>query len=550
MINWAGVASAALWIIGLAVILAALSHGHWLGHERGVRFRTVLATPACQMACDLGLALVCSGLFFGADSVLERILWAAFALFYAAFGWVGWQRAARKTKPELPRTSRNEERLGNLVALGSDDPARRAWFAKWVQGAELWLVLAAIPLLLFPGQYSPWALAGIGFLWASRLVTTGHLTARTPVDWPILVLVLMLPVALWASADASVTWPALYRLVAGIALFYAVVNWVSSTRRLAVVAALVVLSGVGVAAMAPFAATTWPAAKLFNAVPILTKLLTRGKPLMGEDINANVLAGGLALVWPVGASLVLARFGGPRHRVVIARLCLTGSLTLMTAILLLTQSRGAFLALGVAVAVMAALRWPLVRFLVPLFCVALILLLWRGGTQQLQQLADVLLSTGTIRSLASREEVWSRAIYMIQDFPYTGIGLGTFDLVQPLLYPFFLSSGEAHHAHNLFLQVAVDLGLPGLIAYLALLIGIVFATWRTWKDCPRPVDGGVGGEGALALGLLGSQTVLVVHGLLDATGWANKLAFLPWFLMGLAAALHSRQRSDLVRGTC
>jgi putative inorganic carbon (HCO3(-)) transporter len=133
--------------------------------------------------------------------------------------------------------------------------------------------------------------------------------------------------------------------------------------------------------------------------------------------------------------------------------------------------------------------------------------------------------------------------------------------VQPLLYPFFLISGETHHAHNLFLQVAVDLGLPGLIAYLALLLGALYATWRVWQrssgSCspvpaanPRQaaMSDPSGRDGLLpapccllpascyTLGLLGGQTALLVHGLLDATAWANKLAVIPWFMLGLAMA--------------
>jgi len=121
--------------------------------------------------------------------------------------------------------------------------------------------------------------------------------------------------------------------------------------------------------------------------------------------------------------------------------------------------------------------------------------------------------------------------------------------VQPLLYPFFLSAGEVHHAHNLFLQVGVDLGLPGLIAYLALLLGSLCATWHSYY-APLPQGEGLGGEGPgavpprvdgvranLALGLLGSQVAWVAHGMLDAGVWASKLAFLPWFVLGLAIAL-------------
>lgn len=55
--------------------------------------------------------------------------------------------------------------------------------------------------------------------------------------------------------------------------------------------------------------------------------------------------------------------------------------------------------------------------------------------------------------LEARVEIWSRAVYAIQDFPFTGCGLGTFRRIVPILYPLFLISSDADigHAHNLFL---------------------------------------------------------------------------------------------------
>jgi putative inorganic carbon (HCO3(-)) transporter len=203
---------------------------------------------------------------------------------------------------------------------------------------------------------------------------------------------------------------------------------------------------------------------------------------------------------------------------------------------------------------MGLLRWPWLRWLALLAALALGLWLWRAGAAFLQHWGEWLSSGGTLTSLAGRQEVWSRALYMTQDFPFTGIGLGTFDRVQLLLYPFFLSAGLVHHAHNLFLQVAVDLGLPGLIAYLALWLGSFHSTWQAYRVLSPPgnLRNRVSPRNpiseplcervppwlpSLALGLFGSQMAMTLHGLLDTPVWANKLAFLPWFAFGLSAAL-------------
>ena len=557
MIDWAAIGAGALWVSGLAVMLAACSRGHWLAGERHQGLRAVLATPAVEMACHAGLFLVCTGLFFSVDALWKRLGWAVVGLLSALQVGQGWRKGALSPA----QGSGPDQAPAGVETPGATLAGRWSRLGAAVGRVELWWVLAALPLLLFPSRYSPWALSSLALLWVLRWAATGHLTVRTPVDAPALVLVLLLPISWYFSADKAMTDPALYRLISGVALFYAVLNWAAparrlegvlpssarrpqaescrrfgrevsrfAARRLAVAAALLVLLGLGLAAIAPFAPVSWSSGKWFDAPAILARLRLGGHVWIQEDINANVLAGGLILIWPVAAALLPARIGGDGLAQALLRLGLAGSLAAMSAILLLTQSRGAWLALGLALAVMGVLRFPALRGWALLSGVTVLFLLWRSGPQQWQRWGDALSNTGAITSLAGRQEAWSRAIYMIQDFAYTGIGMGTFDLVQPLLYPFFLHSGLIHHVHNLYLQVAVDLGLPGLIAYLALCLGSLYAAWRVWRASNGPFA-------ALALGLLGSQVAWLALGWFEAGIWVSKLAFLPWWVAGLTAAL-------------
>jgi putative inorganic carbon (HCO3(-)) transporter len=112
--------------------------------------------------------------------------------------------------------------------------------------------------------------------------------------------------------------------------------------------------------------------------------------------------------------------------------------------------------------------------------------------------------------------------------------MGTFDRVVPLRYPYILLAGAElaiPHAHNLFLQVAVDLGIPGLIAFTALLAVVLSAALRaarTWV-----------GERDLALqaaGLGAGMAAVLVHGLVDAAVWGTKPAIILWAIMGLTMA--------------
>ena len=102
------------------------------------------------------------------------------------------------------------------------------------------------------------------------------------------------------------------------------------------------------------------------------------------------------------------------------------------------------------------------------------------------RVADLLVSdateavVGNLGSLGFRQEVWRAALWGIADFPFTGMGLGTFREIARVLYPLNVSpTYDIAHAHNHFLQTGLDLGLLGLVAYVALWMGAGYLLWQT-----------------------------------------------------------------------
>ena len=89
----------ALWIIGLAVILAAFSYGDWLAHERGVSSRRVLGSLTFQVPFSGGMVLVCLGLVLSGRTGWERAVWALWTLFFA---WQGWAMVRSRQDREEP----------------------------------------------------------------------------------------------------------------------------------------------------------------------------------------------------------------------------------------------------------------------------------------------------------------------------------------------------------------------------------------------------------------------------------------------------------------
>lgn len=84
MIDWWGVFYNALWILGLALMLAVFSMATFRASQAGRRLGDELAAPALQVPLLAGLLLFCLGLLLAGRSWWERLLWGALALITAA----------------------------------------------------------------------------------------------------------------------------------------------------------------------------------------------------------------------------------------------------------------------------------------------------------------------------------------------------------------------------------------------------------------------------------------------------------------------------------
>jgi len=406
--------------------------------------------------------------------------------------------------------------------------------ARRIASLELWIVaLGVAPVLIFDAWMPLWlivlALALLPALWMIRWIGCGTPTRLTPLDLPILVLLLMVPVGVWAAAVRSAALPEVYRIVLGVALFYAVVGTLTSARWLRLVAGLLLPATMALSLVA-LLGTGWAEGKLplqwlgaaYQSVPTLLQ------PFWNPGgFSANIVGGILAVMLPVTIAYAL----GSRRwwlKCAWAIAFMAGGL-----VLTLTQSRGAIVALLLALLVMgvARSRWFLVA--VPLLGVAGLVAVQSMGASQLGQLLLPGAASQAVASLEGRLEIWSRALYVIQDFPFTGAGLGMFDRVVDLLYPLFMTSPEAlaFHPHNIYLAEAVDLGLPGLIAFVSVLLLLLFmavqAVHLSRNDTLRP----------LAFGLLGALVVYVTHGLFDSITSFIKANTIIWAVFGLQTAL-------------
>jgi len=373
-------------------------------------------------------------------------------------------------------------------------------------------------------------------LWGLRRLVLGRFVPCTQVDVPVLVLMVMGGVGFCVSPNAGWSQLKINSLLLGVGLLYATADLLKPADRLRWVPAGVIAVSLSFLVLG-LLGTQWAL-----KIPQLTAMAA-GLP--GEigwfpegetSLNPNVIGGALLWVLPFSLSLLWWTMRRGAHRWGWA--AAEGLVTLLSlGLLFLTQARGAWLGfMASLLALLATGGGRLGRVGAVLLLITLVVLA-TFGSASLRQAIQIDAESARILSIVSMEqrlEIWSRAQYAIADFPFTGPGLDVFQYVIPVMYPLFQARPDMliPHAHNEFLQVALDIGLPGLVAWQALYIVIFWMLWRAYRRGP---DGLVQ---ALALGSGGTLIAHLVYAMTDCAVLDAKPNIVFWVVVGLSIALH------------
>jgi tetratricopeptide (TPR) repeat protein len=144
------------------------------------------------------------------------------------------------------------------------------------------------------------------------------------------------------------------------------------------------------------------------------------------------------------------------------------------------------------------------------------------------------LGSGTVGgTTASRASLWQDGLALVDDYRFTGSGFASTTLVLST-YVYLLHVGFLTHVHNLYLELALEQGLPGLIALLFMLgsAGWSLAEALRTRSVARVLAGGA----AVAL------VAMAVHGLVDAGLYVSRLAPLIFLPVGFAWAMAPQRR--------
>ena len=308
--------------------------------------------------------------------------------------------------------------------------------------AEAGIMVALLGLLMRPRQLRFPA----PFWWAMALVAWAFITAP------------------WALTPAIAQATAIDRLKV-FAVFLVVINTLRTERYLR----LYILFILACFALFPLRGT------------IANNL--SGYTLFGRAIwnqayaNPNDLGGMSLLVLGLSIAVVANRLERGVLRWMAAA-CAAG----LVGIILLTQSRGVFIGLIVGLGPSAfsmARRRPKVLLTLVLFGVVGAAFVPSAVWTRLSGIGQ-LASTSTIAqadpegSASQRWEIQKTAFRVFQDHPVAGIGLGCYPLANKLYSPVL----GLRDTHDTYLNLAAELGLPGLLLWLALITSVFRHWWR------------------------------------------------------------------------
>jgi O-antigen ligase len=240
--------------------------------------------------------------------------------------------------------------------------------------------------------------------------------------------------------------------------------------------------------------------------------------------DANYFSVSALIAVPIAVALMLEK------RPLWERLFCLGCLIATLAAITVAASRGGFIGLGVAFLFLAVHSGQRVRNLV----LAAALLFPLTLLSPISPLTRLLHPTGGDKeAMEARIEAWRAALRMIRAHSVAGIGLDNFKL---RVDAYTTKHRQVDHiAHNAYVEIAAEMGVPALLVFLAIL----YSSYRSLGKVRRQTAGSA--PPLLRQGALGLQSGLVGCGVAVFFVSAQYTKFL-WLLVSLSVCVASLSR--------
>lgn len=338
----------------------------------------------------------------------------------------------------------------------------------------------------------------------------------TPFDAGIALLVLLSAASIWASPDRGFSFYNYYNLMGRyILIYYLVINNIHSSTQVkrlmwSMLASAVVVSLYGFYQYffgATVSALEWVDGEQFPDLKMR---------VFSTLENPNLLAGFLVTMMAIASGM------GYKSDEIKSKWMYSTLVILFGGCLILTYSRGAWLSVIAIVAMYGVLCNRKIFWLLLLLPV----IAFFAHDTLLERIMSIMNPTDTSSTL--RLALWESTIAMIMNKPFLGIGWGAYWMVYPD-YDFFINNANTKifHAHNMYLNIAAEIGIPGLITFLAMMYGHLRLALASIKGTAQYWSSGI------MLGIVGAIFGLIVNGFTDYVLFNIQLSMLFWLLNAL-----------------
>lgn len=398
----------------------------------------------------------------------------------------------------------------------------------WIDWTQFILIALLSPFFLFPSMKYSWIFLIVPAIWILHFIIKRNFFERTILDWPIFFLAIQVFVTCLIVPNLAFNMPKIAGVLFGIAFFYSITALLKTEKliRSGIILFLgggLALSVIGILGMIRL--STKYLDKLFKISTLIPKV-NFNLPGAEKGFHHNAIGGTIILIIPIFLVLTFSYFKLKKQNFLFIRnslfhILLFLGLSATICVLILTQSRSSWIGLLISCLILLTIiprgkKWGII--LVFLFLAGYLLLL---GSDKIPLGAKEVKS-----SMISRIELWNTAIRTINEYPISGIGMNQIRQLPSVGY-------EKAHVHNHLLHVAAELGIPGLIAYLAILIGAGFMCIKIISESSTRW------MRIIALGLGCGQLAHFIFGITDSIPLGAKVGIFFWFSLGLIAAMYN-----------
>jgi tetratricopeptide (TPR) repeat protein/O-antigen ligase len=331
---------------------------------------------------------------------------------------------------------------------------------------------------------------------------------------------------------------ALSRVFAYVALFYLTVSVIRKGEQVRLIYLLLVFAGTTASCLAIMeyhGIRIWDWSEKVGRLSIIS---TFGNP--------NYLAGFLVAVIPLGLSMVLHKIKG------FLLQPLNSGCLIMLSCVVITQTRGSWLALAVAIPALVILmlqsavgQWfrehigPLLAFmLIGFVLLTAVVVIFGPGELSVDRLFSG-------HNIIQRFLVWQVTLNMVRDYPLFGVGLGNFKvhymqyqadfLEDPANKRYIPFNGKAVQSHNDYLQLLAETGLLGVLV----LGWVLYRLMRIFLPL-LSVQSPAGGETFYLAGAAASLIGVATHAVVSFPLHLPATSLVVCLVAGIAAGWGSR----------